>query len=135
MNAFTLHLQDATRAERIEGVVSFVGRDASGSFGIFAHHHRMMTVLVFGLARFRLADAPWQYLALPGGVLYVVDNSVFVCTRRYLQDTDYDRISRDLDEQLAAEELTLRTLKDSLRQLEEELFKRLWQMGRHEVLG
>lgn len=135
MNTFTLHVQDATRSERIEGVVSFVGHDASGSFGILARHHRMMTVLVFGLAWFRPADGPWQYLALPGGVLYVVDNSVFVSTRRYIQDTDYDRISRDLDEQLAAEELTLRSFKDSLKQLEEELFKRLWQMGRREVLG
>jgi F-type H+-transporting ATPase subunit epsilon len=135
MNTFSLHVQDVTRAERIEQVESFVGHDASGSFGICAHHHRMMTVLVFGLARFRLAEGSWQYLALPGGVLYVIDNNVFVYTRRYLLDSDYERVSRELDEQLAAEERNLSTLKDSLRQLEEELFRRLWQLGRREIRG
>jgi F-type H+-transporting ATPase subunit epsilon len=135
MSTFSLHVQDVTRAERVEQVESFVGHDASGSFGIMANHHRMMTVLVFGLARFRLPESPWQYLALPGGVLYVVDNVVLVYTRRYLLDSDYDRVSRALDEQLAAEERNLGTLKDSLRQLEEELFRRLWQLGRREIRG
>ena len=36
MKAFTLRLQDATHAEEITGVTSFVGEDASGSFGILA---------------------------------------------------------------------------------------------------
>ena len=36
MNTFTLHLESSTQYERIEHVVSFVGEDDSGSFGILA---------------------------------------------------------------------------------------------------
>ena len=60
MKAFTLRLQDSTRLSRIDDVVTFVGEDASGSFGILANHARMMTVLVMGLARFKTEEADWQ---------------------------------------------------------------------------
>ncbi len=132
MNPFVLHLQAATQYERIEGVTSFVGEDRSGSFGILAGHERMMTSLVFGLARFRTGDGPWQFLALPGALLYFVGNELFINTRRYLRDESYARISRELDQRLLAEETSLRSMKDSLRRLEEEMFKRLWKMGRGE---
>ena len=130
MNVFTLHLQDATQYERIKDVVSFVGQDVSGSFGILAGHQRMMTALSFGLARFRTVDGTWQFLAMPGAVLYFVANELFVSTRRYVRDDDYTRVTYVLEEQLRAEEAGLRSIKDSLRRLEEEMFKRLWQMGR-----
>jgi len=136
MKAFVIHLQDAVQYERIEGVTSFVGRDSSGCFGILAGHQRLMTTLVFGLARFRVTSGTWQYLAVPGGVLYFVANELFVSTRRYVRDDDYTRVTHVLDEQLRAEEISLRSVKDSLRRLEEEMFKRLWRMGRSgEVLS
>ena len=34
MKSFTMKLQDATRSEEIANVTSFVGEDASGSFGL-----------------------------------------------------------------------------------------------------
>jgi F-type H+-transporting ATPase subunit epsilon len=130
MRTFTLHLEDAVRAERVDGVASFVGRDATGSFGILAGHARMLTVLEFGLARFRREEGPWEYLALPEAVLYFVDDDLTICTRRYLRDDDFDRISRDLDERLRVEEAELRGIKESVHRLQEELLRRLWQMGR-----
>ncbi|MCP9464553.1 MAG: hypothetical protein NNA25_07120 [Nitrospira sp.] len=130
MNTFTLYLQDAMRTERIEEVVSFVGRDSSGSFGILAGHERLITVLEFGLARFRRIDRPWEYLALPEAVLYATGDHVMICTRRFLRDDDYERISRDLDERLRVEEVELRGIKDSVHRLQEELLRRLWQLGR-----
>lgn len=63
MNTFTLQLQSATQFERIEGVASFVGEDASGAFGILTGHARMLTALVFGLARYRVGADPWTFLA------------------------------------------------------------------------
>ena len=84
------------------------------------------------LCVFRTADETWHYLALPGGLAYFVDNQLFVSTRRYLRDTDYTRIARALDEHIRREEVALREIKDSLRHLEEEMFKRLWQLGRKE---
>ena len=130
MTPFILHLQSATQYERIEGVVSFVGEDPSGCFGILGKHERMMTILSFGLARFRTSDEIWHYLALPGAVLYLVENQLYLSTRRYLHDTDYKRITSALREQLLVEEERLRGLKESLRRLEEEMYKRLWKMKR-----
>ena len=60
MNTFLLHLQSATQYERIENVLSFVGEDDSGSFGILSGHGRMMTLLGFGLARFRITHQDWE---------------------------------------------------------------------------
>lgn len=130
MTQFVAHLQSATQYERIERVTMFVGEDASGSFGILAGHHRMMTPLQFGLARFRQDDGDWQFLALPGGLLYFVGNELFLNTRHYLHDRDCAKITKALEEQLRREEASLRELKDSLHRLEEEMFKRLWKLGR-----
>jgi len=135
MKTFTLILQDATHTQRIEQVTSFVGEDASGSFGILAGHMRMMTSLVFGLARFRVGEDAWQYLALPGAVIYFNDNELSLSTRRYLVDEDYERISIALHEKLLVEENELRELKKSLHHMEEEILKRLWEMGHESELA
>jgi F-type H+-transporting ATPase subunit epsilon len=130
MKTFTLALHDATRSEEIRGVTSFVGEDASGSFGILAGHARMMTALTIGLARFRAGGENWRYLALPGAVLYFHDNVLTLCTRRYLLDDDYARISEQLQQQLLVEEEKLHTIKESLHHMEEEVLKRLWEVDR-----
>jgi hypothetical protein len=64
MNTFVLHLQSSAQYERIENVLSFVREDDSGSFGILAGHARMMTLLTFALARFRVEDQEWDYFAV-----------------------------------------------------------------------
>jgi F-type H+-transporting ATPase subunit epsilon len=130
MKTFRLMLLDATRRETFEEVISFVGEDASGSFGILAGHARLMTALLFGLARFRRADGHWRYLAFPGALLYFVNDELSISTRRYLLDDDYGRISVALQEQLLAEEEGLRVMKESLHRMEEELLRRLWEMNR-----
>lgn len=130
MRSFTLKLQDATHGEEIADVISFVGEDDSGSFGILAGHARFMTVLRTGLARFRTDDRRWRYLALPGAALYYHDGVLTLSTRRYLLDDDYDRISRTLRQQLMVEEARLQEMKQSLRRMEEEIFRRLWEIGR-----
>lgn len=134
MNTFTLRLQDAMHSDEITGVTSFVGEDASGSFGILAGHARMMAALVIGLGRFRTGDpGGWTWLALPGGVLYFDDDVLTISTRRYLLDDDYRRISDALRQQLLTEEQQLHGMKDSLHRMEQEVFKRLWEMGREET--
>jgi len=130
MNHFVLHLQSATQYERIENVTAFVGEDATGSFGIMAGHQRIMTPLQFGLARFCTEDSEWQFLATPGALLYFINNELFLNTRRYLRDRDCLRITQVLDEQLRTEETALRQVKESLHRLEEEMFKRLWELSR-----
>ena len=130
MKSFTLRLQDASHAEEIAGTTSFVGEDTSGSFGVLAGHTRTMTSLIIGLARFRVGNNAWQYLALPGAVLYFHDNVLTLSTRRYLLDDNYMRISQALQQQLLAEEEKLHTMKESLHHMEEEVLKRLWEIGR-----
>jgi len=130
MSVFKLHLQSATQYEAIDAVSSFVGEDDSGSFGIQAGHARMMASLRFGLARYRCGAQPWQYLALPGALLYFVDNQLFLNTRRYVRNDDYSRINTVLREQLRKEETGLQHVKESLRRMEEEMFKRLREIQR-----
>jgi F-type H+-transporting ATPase subunit epsilon len=125
-----MHLQDATSYERIERVESFVGTDASGSFGIQAGHERVMTSLVFGLARYRVAGEPWVYIALPRALLYMLAGELYVSARRYFRDPDYRRMSEALTAQLRSEEDELKQVRDSLRRMEEEMFKRLWELSR-----
>ncbi len=130
MNSFSLQLLATEQQHRVEGLTSFVGEDGSGSFGILAGHQRLITSLVFGLARYRCGNDPWQYLAVPGALLYFVDNRLQICTRRYLIDTDYGRISALLQEQLVAEEERMRSLRNSVRQMEDRILRRLWALGR-----
>lgn len=122
---FILHLQSAARYERILGVVSFVGEDASGYFGLLPGHAPFLTLLEYGLARFRGVAGPWRYLACPGAVLWFADDELYLNTRRYLIDEDYGRISGLLAGQLAQEEEALESVKDNLQRLEQELFRRL----------
>lgn len=129
-SGFTLHLQSAALYECIEGVGSFVGQDTSGSFGILPGRARFITVLDYGLARFRLPEGKWHYLACPGAVLSFADDQLFLNTRRYLRDDDYQRVSELLTGQLAAEEAELKSVKDNLQRLEHELFRRLHQLDR-----
>jgi F-type H+-transporting ATPase subunit epsilon len=130
MNSFVLNLFDASHEQRIEGVTSFVGEDASGSFGIQANHARFMTTLVFGLARFRLGTDDWQYLALPGAVLYFNNSELSISTRHFLFDTDIERISILLEQQLIAEEDNLRATRDSLHRMEQAMLKRMLALKR-----
>ncbi|MDF1643872.1 MAG: F0F1 ATP synthase subunit epsilon [Pseudomonadales bacterium] len=135
MKTFTLRLQDAAKSEFIEGVSSFVGEDESGSFGILAGHTRMMTSLVFGLARFRIRSGQWQYLAFPGALLYFTDNELSISTGRYQLSDDYEQISEILQQQLVAEESERATTIKSLHQMEQELLKRLWENSRRELVS
>jgi len=130
MSGFTLYLQSAVRTERIDSVASFVGADASGSFGILPGRSRFMTLLDYGLSRFRSQDGAWQYVACPGAVLSFADNELFLNTRRYLREEDYRRVSRLLAGQLAQEEAALQAVKDNLQKLEQELLRRLRQLDR-----
>ena len=125
MSSFNLNLFDIYHQQRMTGVSSFVGLDATGSFGILPHHAHFMTTLVFGLARFCLDSDNWQYLAVPGAVLYFNNNELSISTRHFLIDTDFERISSLLEQQLSTEEDKLRVTRESLGLMEQAMIKRL----------
>jgi F-type H+-transporting ATPase subunit epsilon len=130
VKGYRLDLLANDGGERIDGVTDFIGEDASGHFGIRAGHTRFITLLNVGLARFRCTTGPWQYLALPGALLYFEQGRMQISARHYLLDTDHARIGRLLRERMAAEERELGAAKQSLRRMEEELQRRLWEMRR-----
>lgn len=130
VNTFEMALRSPIAEETVTGVSDFIGEDATGSFGLRARHEAFMTVLVFGLARFRLGEGGWEYLALPGALLHFSDNRLWLTTRRYQRDTDYERITATLSSTLVAEEERMQAGRESLRRLEEAMLRRLWEMGR-----
>lgn len=134
MTGFTLILQDVTHSEKIEGVTSFVGEDDSGAFGILVNHTHMTTILVMGLARYRVGESAWQYIAQAGALLDFRDNQLTISTRHYLRSDDYMQISRDLEQKLLAEEEKLHEIKHSLKNMEKEIFRRMWELRRGEGL-
>jgi F-type H+-transporting ATPase subunit epsilon len=130
MKTFVLRVLDSGGQKEFTDVVSFVGEDASGSFGILAGHERLITSLLTGLARFRTASSDWQYVAVPGAILYFDEDVLSVCTRRCLVGDDYERISAALREQILAEESKMAAMKQNLHRMEEEVFRRLWELGK-----
>ncbi len=128
MSHFTLHLADATQYERLDDVTHFVGHDATGRFGILAGHERFMTALAFGLGWYGREEAPVDYVALPGGLLYFVDNTLFVCTSHYLRGPERAELADALEAQLRREEEAVQGLKETLHQLEREFMRRILRM-------
>lgn len=133
MNSFVINIFATSQEQHITGVTSFVGEDASGYFGIQAHHARFMTTLVFGLARFRLATETWQYLAIPGAVLYFNNNELTLSTQHFLIDTDLAHINTLLQQQFASQEDDLRATRESLERMEQAMLKRLMSLKRKTV--
>lgn len=140
MNGFALELASGTQWQRVEGVMSFVGTDASGRFGLMPGHEPLATVLAFGLARFRLqppkSDGPadealgWRYLALPGGVLRFANNQLWIATRRYVLGEQLDAVQAALEQDMRGEQLQQADLRHNLEQLENTLMQRLWRLER-----
>lgn len=120
-----LILQDATRRVVVDDVKSFVGEDASGSFGILPGHDRLVSCLEIGLAKFRARGEDWQYLAVPGAVLQYRDQEIVISARRFVLEANYEEVCRALSDQLLAEETELHKVKSSLQRLEDELLRRL----------
>ncbi|HHA18977.1 MAG TPA: F0F1 ATP synthase subunit epsilon [Methylophaga sp.] len=131
MNTFAIQLYDSTQQQRIENVTSFIGEDSNGCFGLQAHHARFMTTLIFGLFRYRLQTDDWQYLALPGGVLYFHKNVLTISTRHFLIDNNFERISDLLTHQLLTEEEALTATRSSLQKMEQSMLTRLWKLQRY----
>ena len=126
MRTFAIELSSQERAERIDDVVSFVGVDASGSFGILAGREPLATTLSWGLCSLRTADAKTrQYVAVPGGVLYFANDVLHLSARIYLRDDDPERIVGRLTDEMRAEEETSRDMHALLKDFDRELMRRL----------
>ena len=125
MSAFILELASEETAETISDLVSFVGADESGSFGILADREPLATALSYGLCRFRTADERVHFLAIPGGILSFAENVLHVATSRYLRADDGSALLQSLDTRMHSEDESLRAMRETLRNLDRELLSRL----------
>jgi F-type H+-transporting ATPase subunit epsilon len=130
MSDFTMIVRASTGSQTFRNVNSFVGEDASGSFGIMAGHARAMTYLPAGLARFRTRDDHLHYVAVPGALLYFNREELMLTARRYLIGDDYASISDELEKQLLLEDQALQAIRRSLREMERQLLIQLSEAGR-----
>ena len=135
MSTFTLTVQSAQQTLQFDNVSSFIGRDASGSLGLMSRHERFITILETGLCRFRQEGEQWQYLALMEGVLYFKGEVCYISTTQFILgdnlDSMLDAIKRLLDE----DKIRLSQLKQSINMLEQETFRRLWELQHGEGHG
>jgi F-type H+-transporting ATPase subunit epsilon len=125
MAVFTLNLIASNEEQHFDNVLSFIGEDASGYFGLQANHIDFMTVLIFGLARFRCDENQWHYLALPGALASFQANQLTISTRYFLIDTDFNRISDLLEQQALKEQENMRSTRESLQRMELTVFKKI----------
>ena len=130
MNTFSLLIQDAEHHYECEEVVSFVAGDDSGQFGLQAGAEPFLASLRFGLARFRPANGPWNYVALPSGVLQFDGKHLCITTTHFLVDTNRDAMSHALNEEIAASEQAVVSARKMITDIEHALMKKLWDMGR-----
>jgi F-type H+-transporting ATPase subunit epsilon len=124
-----LRLSSASQLESIDGLVAFDGEDASGRFSLWEKAERTVACLCWGTARFRYGDGREEFLALPGAVLHFVHPLLSIATRRYVRSSSHREVLRVLDEELRREEESLREVRASLRRLDEELVRRLRELG------
>jgi len=131
VSGFELTVASPGRVERVDGVDSFVGTDASGRFGILAGRAPLVTVLAFGLARFRSAGQPdWRYLALPGGTLQFSGERLEIACRHFSCGDDPERLQAALVEEARRQDERRADLRHNLDRFEQTLLKRLREMGR-----
>jgi F-type H+-transporting ATPase subunit epsilon len=128
MTAFTLTLMDCRGAERFGGVDQLVAADVSGSFGVLAHHEKMVAVLRYGLARF-LDAGTWRYVALPGGVLRFAENELTIVTVRYFLGEDRAAIVDQLAAEMSRADSEVRRVEATLAEVEQSLIRRLGELG------
>lgn len=123
--SFTLTLITPVKREQIDDVISFVAKDASGSFGILANAFRRITALSFGMASLSRSDGTTEYLALPGGVLTFSRNVMRIATTSFVRSRNRDDITSALETKIRTEEEGISEIKRSLHQLDEEILKHL----------
>jgi F-type H+-transporting ATPase subunit epsilon len=120
-----MEILSADAAASIEDVVSFIGTDASGSFGILARRERFVTMLSWGACRFQTSGGRRSYVATPGGALSFDAGLLRIATTRFFLGDDYASLLQRLAERMRAEADDTKAVRQVLRELDSELLRRL----------
>jgi len=127
MSDFRLELVSEEGHESIDRIVSFVGADESGSFGILANHEPLITILSWGLCHLETADGATQHIGMPGGVLSFDGGVLRIATPRYVRAAESEIVLKQLDDRMKTEEEDRRHLREVLHNLDREFLRRLAQ--------
>lgn len=103
---------------REDDLVSVRVEDASGSFGIWAGHADLITVLAVSVLSWRRRDGSEGYCAVRGGVLTVRGgHQIAVATQEAVPGEDLARLERDVLGRLRAAEEQMRDARTQARRL------------------
>jgi len=94
-----------------------------------AHAERFMTILTYGLAYYKKDSGETIYLAIPGGLLYFLDNQLHLSTTQFFSSPDYETIGQVLEHELNDEQERINDSQKSVRQLDQEILRKLFQFN------
>lgn len=130
MSNFSLLLQDAAQQWQSDNILSFIGRDTSGSFGIMARHATFVTCLEPGIARFRDGDGKWTYLAQPGSVLVFRENQLRLSTSQFILSEEHGLLVQKMETLWRSIYQNMNTSKRVTTQMDHALARKLADMNR-----
>lgn len=134
MNTFRVQVQGIEEHWSADNIVSLVGSDASGRFGIQAGHEFFITCLQPGLIRLCDDNGHWFYLAQPGAVLVFEHGQLNIACTEFMRGADADQLLNQLEKNWLQQDEDLHAAKSSITQVEQTLARKLWQMNRQEGL-
>lgn len=135
MKSFCLTLMGLNQHLVLAEVVSLIGEDNSGQFGVLASHEPMLACLQPGIVRITAQDKKRLYLAQPGAILQVEPSGVQLVTSRYLISEYIDKLMPMLDELWQTEQQRRTQDKQNQWQLEQALARKLWQLSQQGYQG
>ena len=128
MNTFNCSIHCPSYSLKIDDVISFVGSDASGSFGIMAHRLPLVTILTFGIATLKKIDKSIEYLGLSGGVLSFKDNTLTIISLFAIKSRKLDKLANTLNDAVKGDEERSKKIRGYIQKLDEEIMKRIKEM-------
>lgn len=132
MNNFRVQVQGIEEYWSADNIVSVVGSDASGRFGIQAGHEFFITSLQPGLIRLCDDKGQWFYLAQPGAVLVFEHGQLNIACTEFMRGADAEQLLNQLEKNWLQQDQDLHAAKSSILQVEQTLARKLWQMNRQE---
>lgn len=127
MKQFSLSVLTPKSSYHREDLVSFRGRDHSGSYGILANRAAFVSVLSSGLTELQYGNSHSQYLAFPGGLLRFSKNQLTIIADFYLVSDQAEGLTQNLQQMMQNEESRQHQMLNFIQNLDKELLRKLRQ--------
>ncbi len=135
MKTLPVTLLDNESSSDLTGIVALSAEDASGSFTLLPGHMALLTILAPGLVRLRYESGALEFVGQPGSLLRVEAGKTTVTTRRLFRGEDAEAVLELMRRQLADEESRLLSTRATLKHMEDEVLRRIFEMDRLPIEG